>query len=120
MWTRSFRRLAQGGLAVLAGVFLVTLVPVGGAPAQEGRGDTLPDSLPRGPRTGFTRPGVPNDTRGPEGQVVLVSTDVEASKRAVGGTVYFMVLERKDGNSDTPWGGGVKDLVERFRRGVDA
>src|SRR4051794_29719394 len=108
MWTRSFRRLARGSLAVLAGVLMVILVPPGGAPAQEGRGDTLPDPPARVPRTGFTRPGVPNDTRGPEGQVVLVSTDVEASKRAVGGTVYFMVLERKDGDSDTPWGGGVK------------
>ena len=120
MWTRSSRRLAPSVLAVLASVCAVALVPAVGAPAPADRGDALPDPPAQVPRTGFTRPGVPNDSRGPGGQVVLVSTDVEASKRAVGGTVYFMVLERKDGDTDTPWGGGVKDLVERFRRGVDA
>src|SRR4051794_12844964 len=108
MWTRNSRRFAPRALALLVGVCTVALVPAGGASAQAVRGDAPPDSLTQVPRTGFTRPGAPNDSRGALGQVVLVSTDVEASKRAVGGTVYFMVLERSDSDSDTPWGGGVK------------
>src|SRR5262252_1013753 len=106
MQLRDFRRIARGALAALLGLGVVALIPT----------PTRADALPA--FTGFTRPGSPNDTRGLEGQVILVSTDVEARKRAVGGTIYFMVLEQKEG--DTPWGGGVKDLVERFRRGVDS
>src|SRR5262245_19920250 len=97
----------RGVWSVLAGLLAV-------APAPATRAD------PVTAYTGFTRPGTPNDSRKPDGQVVLVSTDADASKRAVGGTVYFMVLERKDGDKDGAWGSGIKDLPEHFRRGVDS
>src|SRR5262245_48871786 len=80
-------------------------------------------SLARGqalaPYTGFTRPGTPNDTR-KDGKIVYVADDPDERKNAVGGTVYFLVLERKGDDKDDPWGTGVKDLANRFRRGVDA
>ena len=40
-------------------------------------------------------------------------------KTALGGTVYFTVLERKGTDKNDPWGGGLGDLAGKFRRGVD-
>ena len=99
--------LAQAAcLAALAG--LLVLLP--------GPSAARADSLPR--FTGYTRPGAPDDKR-EDGKVIPVASDAKARKTAIGGTVYFMVLERKGDNKGDPWGGGLTDLAGKFRRGVD-
>src|SRR6266852_7009205 len=42
--------------------------------------------------TGYTRPGAPDDIR-KDDKVIEIATIPEARKSAIGGTVYFMVLE---------------------------
>jgi hypothetical protein len=67
--------------------------------------------------TGYTRPGNPSDTV-VEGRVVFAVEDPQVRKQALGGTVYYMVLERS-GDSADPWGAGHKDMIKRFQPGVD-
>jgi hypothetical protein len=75
------------------------------------------DSLPS--YTGYTRPGAPGDTR--EGdKIVLVSGDATRRKEAVGGTIYYIVLQRKGDSKTDPWNSGIPDLASRFKRGADA
>src|SRR5437899_954776 len=113
MRTCDFRRLVWRAVLVMAGLGAVAWTPSAQA-----------DSLPA--FTGFTRPGAPNDSRGPEGQVVLVSTDAEVRKRAVGGTVYLSpapavpatrpyqlrVLPTRRGPFSEQPGGGVARVVQ--------
>jgi hypothetical protein len=68
--------------------------------------------------TGFTRPGSPGDTVSGD-KVVPAATDAESRRTALGGTVYFTVLERSGNASDDPWGTGLPDFVKSFRPGVD-
>jgi hypothetical protein len=68
-------------------------------------------------RTGFTRPGSPSDSL-VGGKVVTALDDPQARKKAFGGTVYYMVLERT-GKDGAGWGVGLKDFEARFRAGID-
>src|SRR5262245_36496044 len=71
------------------------------------------------PYVGYTRPGAPNDRRD-DGKIVLVSSDAKLRPDAIGGTVYYLVLERKGDDKNDPWGSGLGDLASRFKRGVDS
>ncbi len=69
-------------------------------------------------RAGYTRPGSPADPLNKDGSVrPLAWTDYEG--KLIGGTVYFMVLERLDNVTDErdPWGTGIENFLGAFREG---
>src|SRR5262249_47719607 len=75
--------------------------------------------------TGYTRPGNPPDHVRPDGQIVLVAA--EKIEGAIGGTVYFTVLDRaryaparsRETAADA-WGTGFKGFDKAFHKGLDA
>ena len=71
------------------------------------RADVLPQFA------GYTRPG------SPDGPKTIFVGNEEAKKKAIGGTVYYMVLERAPGKEGDPWGTGVEDFIKAFRPGVE-
>src|SRR5947207_14963929 len=93
--------LSPGVLPALVTLTLLAFPP--GASAQQ----TM--------RAGFTRPGTPS---GPPagGKVVGAIDDPQQGKSAFGGTVYFMVLEKKGAG----WDGPIKDLDERAQPSFSA
>jgi hypothetical protein len=103
-------RLAFTRVRGLAAVALLAIVLAGAS-----RADELPGF------TGFTRPGTPADTVTGE-KVIPAALDAETQKFALGGSVYFMVLQRDAANADDPWGIGIKglDLGKSFQAGVDS
>src|SRR5205809_562685 len=71
----------------------------------------MADVLPQ--FAGYTRPG------SPDGPKTIFVGNEEAKKKAIGGTVYYMVLERAQGKEGDPWGTGVEDFIKAFRPGVE-
>jgi hypothetical protein len=67
--------------------------------------------------SGYTRPGWPNDKR-EGGTIKLVANDPNERATAIGGTVYFVVLERRGAAGDS-WGSGLDKFDAAFRPGID-
>lgn len=67
---------------------------------------------------GYTRPGNPPESV-KDGKVIFVG-DPGSRENALGGTIYFMVLERTNAGGDDPWGSGIPNLSASFRPGVDS
>jgi hypothetical protein len=68
-------------------------------------------------RVGYTRPGYPNDKVNDDGSIRPLAWDPEyRDKRLIGGSVYFLVLERTGDEGDT-WGTGIADFDRRFVEG---
>lgn len=91
---------AVSSLPLLA---LLTLVPS----LPRAKADALPQF------TGYTRPG------SPAGSKTIFVGNEQAKKNAIGGTVYYIVLERAQGKEGDPWGTGVEDFLKAFRPGVE-
>jgi len=66
---------------------------------------------------GFTRPGSPSDVWTDGGVIPAALTDDE-KLNAIGGTVYFMVLERHGTDPDV-WSTAVEGFQKSFQAGVD-
>ena len=64
--------------------------------------------------TGYTRPGFTAEERAAK------PVAVGAVKTAFGATVYFAVLDGKDGPPGDTWGTGVKDFDTMFSAGLDS
>src|SRR5437588_10847497 len=104
------RRSALHGTALgLVGVLLLTLLP------SQGRSDYLNQPLRR--YTGYTRPGSPPDQVSRDGKIIFVADDPDERKKAIGGTVYFTVLDRAKGAEGDTWGTGFKNFDLNFVRG---
>ena len=67
-------------------------------------------------RLGYTKPGFPDDKLAKDGSVLQVAWDDQYSGKVLGGTVYFMVLERTGAEGDT-WGAGMDGVDSRFVAG---
>jgi hypothetical protein len=67
---------------------------------------------------GLTRPGNPADSVLAD-KVVPAALDDETRRSAVGGTVYFLVLQRDEAKAADPWGTGLKEFAKTFRAGID-
>lgn len=67
-------------------------------------------------RLGYTRPGYPEDKVDAKGNIRPVAWDDDFKGKLIGGTVYFMVLERKGTPGDT-WGTGLANCDARFLEG---
>ncbi len=101
-----------GGLALLTfavGLGLSTL-------AQEQNQPPTFQPLNSVVRKGFTRPGSPADGVKDNGKVQRVS--FSGSYKGLGGTVFFVVLERLGEEGDT-WGVGARAFDQSFRPGLD-
>jgi hypothetical protein len=73
----------------------------------------LPSSAgPLTSHTGYTRPGTPSDQE-EAGKIISAAGE----KNALGGTVYFMVLDRLEGQPGDTWGTGIKDFDSTFKPG---
>ncbi len=67
-------------------------------------------------RMGYTRPGYPDDKLDDKGNIRPVAWDDDFKGKLIGGTVYFMVLERK-GTAGDVWGTGLANFDSRFLEG---
>lgn len=92
------------GLAVLLALILVSQVQA--APLVEFTGYTRPANVD----LKESRP-LPKEVPAAQGK---------RNPREIGGTVYFMVLDRAKGTADDPWGSGMKDFATRFRVSRDS
>src|SRR5438270_13865846 len=105
------RSALQGTAFGLAGALLLTLLP------SQGRSDYLNQPLRR--YTGYTRPGSPPDQVSREGKITYVAAEPDERKKAIGGTVYFTVLDRAKGIEGDTWGTGSKNFDLAFVRGKE-
>ena len=67
--------------------------------------------------TGYTRPGWPNDARTAD-KIVFAADNPELRETAIGGTVYFTVLQLTGKNGDS-WSAGLPKFDGNFRTGID-
>src|SRR5438874_1197907 len=67
--------------------------------------------------TGYTRPGFPNDTRSGD-KIIWAADDPNLKDKAIGGTVYFTVLQLTKQAGDS-WTSGVPKFNSRFKPGID-
>ena len=69
---------------------------------------------------GYTRPGLPAIDEKLDGNMILpADVKMEDAKKAVGGTVYYMVLDLSRGKEGDSWGTGVKGFNSTWLAGVD-
>jgi len=67
-------------------------------------------------RIGYTRPGAPEDKLNQDGSVRAAAWDPLVKGKLIGGTVYYLVLQRTGDEGDT-WGTGIYNFNERFVEG---
>ncbi len=67
-------------------------------------------------RAGYTRPGSPEDKLNKDGTIRPLAWDVDYVGKLLGGTIYFVVLERTGAAGDS-WGTGIANFDERFVEG---
>jgi hypothetical protein len=86
-------------------------------PEKTGKDEKRPWKLKSVVRAGYTRPGTPDDTLNKDGTVRPAALNPDDPKaRFLGGTIYFVVLERTGADGDT-WGTGVGNFNNRFVEG---
>jgi hypothetical protein len=123
------RSVVRWGMLVLFGGLILAAVPSGRTqpPLPPGVGiglrggdraadviDLRSTALPE--FTGYTRPGRPADREGPGGKIILAAD--ENPRDAIGGTVYFTVLEqRRNAEVGDTWGTGIKNFDALLVRG---
>ncbi len=67
-------------------------------------------------RLGYTRPGYPEDKVDAKDNIRPIAWDDDFKGKLIGGTIYFMVLERQGTAGDT-WGTGLANFDSRFLEG---
>ena len=65
--------------------------------------------------TGYATPGTPPDVVKPNGDIISAADE----PKAFGGSLYFMVLDRADGQGSDTWGTKIKDFDMTYQAGLD-
>src|SRR5437773_3333557 len=85
-------------------------------PEKDGKLADQKPALPNMVRSGYTRPGYPEDPLNKDGTVRPLAWSPDFKGKLIGGTVYFVVLERTGADGDF-WGTGIRDFDRRFVEG---
>lgn len=110
-------RISGKPVALLIGTVLALGLWVSDSQAQETTKDRDRTSGARNVvRVGYTRPGYPADRIDEKGNMRPVAWDDDYKGKLIGGTVYFMVLERKGSSGDT-WATTLANFDSRFVEG---
>jgi len=70
--------------------------------------------------TGYTRPGSPPAASPLKGREAAAAATNGLNHKAIGGTIYFAVLDRSKGTPGDTWGSGIKGIDKWFVAGADS